>query len=216
MGGDFLSARTQKLVINGTKSTPLPVSSGVPQGTVLGPLLFLAYINDIPEGIRSTVKLFTDDSLVYRKIGKKRDCEELQQYLDRLQEWKKKCFMAFNAVKCEVLCITNKKKQIQHNYFIHGQQLATKSDLKYLVDTISSNLSWSKHVNNISRKRKLHHGLLETQHQTSFPTSKEYCLQDLCTTDSRVRLKGLASTHRHQLKPARDCTEKKSCQICQE
>ena len=149
---DFLSARTQEVVIDGTKSTPSPVSSGVPQGTVLGPLLFLAYINDMPEGIQSTVKLFADDSLLYRKISSKRDCVELQQDLDRLQEWEKKWQMAFNAEKCEVLCISNKKHPLQHSYFIHGQKLATKTDSKYLGVTISSNLSWSKHVNNISKK----------------------------------------------------------------
>ena len=139
---DFLSSRAQEVVINGTKSTPLPVSSGVPQGTVLGPLLFLAYINDMTEGKRSTVKLFADDSLLYRKISNKRDCEELQRDLDRLQKWEKKWQMASNAEKCEVLCITNKKNPIQHNYFIHGQKLATKPDSKYLGVTISSNLSW--------------------------------------------------------------------------
>ena len=149
---DFLSARTQEVVIDGTKSTPSPVSSGVPQGTVLGPLLFLAYINDMPEGIQSTVKLFADDSLLYRKISSKRDCIKLQQDLDRLQEWEKKWQMAFNAEKCEVLCISNKKHPLQHSYFIHGQKLATKTDSKYLGVTISSNLSWSKHVNNISKK----------------------------------------------------------------
>ena len=85
------------MVNDGTKSTPLPVSSGVLQGTVLGPLLFLAYIYDMPECIRSTVKLFADDSLVYRNISNKRDCEELQQNLYRLQEWDKKWQMAFNA-----------------------------------------------------------------------------------------------------------------------
>ena len=60
--------------------------------------------------------------------------------------------MAFNAAKFEVLCITNKKNPYQHNYSIHGQKLATKSDSKYLEVTISNNLSWSKHVNNISKK----------------------------------------------------------------
>ena len=148
----FLSARTQEVVIDGTKSTPSPVSSGVPQGTVLGPFLFLAYINNMPEGIQSTVKLFADDSLLYRKISSKRNCVELQQDLDRLQEWEKKWQMAFNAEKCEVLCISNKKHPLQHNYFIHGQKLSTKTDSKYLGVTISSNLSWSKHVNNISKK----------------------------------------------------------------
>ena len=127
---DFLSARTQEVVIDGTKSTPLPVSSGVPQGTVLGQLLFLAYIKDMPEGIRSKVKLFADDSLVYRKISNKSDCEELQQDLDKLREWEKKWQMAFNAEKCEVLCITNKKNSIQHNYIIHGQKLSIESDSK--------------------------------------------------------------------------------------
>ena len=128
---DFLSAKTQEVVIDGAKSTPSPVSSGVPQVTVLGPLLFLAYINDTSEGIQSTIKLFADDSLLYRKISSKRDCVEIQQDLDRLQEWEKKWQMAFNAEKCEVLCISNKKHPIQHNYFIHGQnfqKLATKTD----------------------------------------------------------------------------------------
>ena len=108
---DYLSARTQEVVIDGTKSTPLPVSSGVPQGTVLGPLLFLAYINDMPDGIQSTVKLFADNSLVYRKISNKGDCEELQQDLDRLQEWEKKWQMAFNAEKCEICVLQTRKTQ---------------------------------------------------------------------------------------------------------
>ena len=65
---DFLSARTQEIIIEGSKSSPSPVMSGVPQGTVLGPLLFLAYINDMPECVKSEIKLFADDSLLYRRI----------------------------------------------------------------------------------------------------------------------------------------------------
>ena len=87
---DFLSARTQEVIIEGSKSTPSPVSSGVPQGTVLGPLLFLAYINDMPECFRSEIKLFADDSLLYRRIKNNADCCQLQEDLDKHQEWEQK------------------------------------------------------------------------------------------------------------------------------
>ena len=111
--GDFLSARTQEVVIDGAKSAPSPVTSGVPQGTVLGPLLFLAYINnDMPECVTSNINLFVDDSLLFRKVQRNSDCQELQEDLDRLQEWEQKWQMSFNADKCEVLRITNKRHPI--------------------------------------------------------------------------------------------------------
>ena len=100
---DFLSARTQEVVIEGQKSSPSPVTSGVPQGTVLGPLLFLAYINDMPECVTSKIKLFADDSLVYRKVQQSSDCRALQQDLDSSNNGKKsgRCpSMQINAKSC--------------------------------------------------------------------------------------------------------------------
>ncbi|MCG7865740.1 MAG: hypothetical protein JAY74_05120 [Candidatus Thiodiazotropha taylori] len=149
---DFFSARTQEVVIDGSKSTPTPVTSGVPQGTVLGPLLFLAYINDMPECVKSSIKLFADDSLLYRKVQQESDCIQLQHDLDSLQDWERKWQMAFNADKCEVLRITNKRQPICADYYVHSQKLATKSDAKYLGVTISSDLSWSKHTDNVTKK----------------------------------------------------------------
>ena len=97
--GDFLSARTQEVVIDGAKSSPSPVTSGVPPGTGLGPLLFLAFINDMPECVTSKVKLFADDSLLYRKVQRISDCFELQEVHDRLQDWERKWQMSYNADK---------------------------------------------------------------------------------------------------------------------
>ena len=78
---DFLSCRTKQVVVDGEKSAPAPVTSGVPQGTVLGPLLFLVYINDLPSRVSSTARLFADDCLLYRAIKSTDDHQTLQEVL---------------------------------------------------------------------------------------------------------------------------------------
>ena len=67
--GNMLQNRRQRVVVNGSNSSWVPVRSGVPQGTVIGPILFLIYINDIKEGISSPMRLFADDSIIYRVIN---------------------------------------------------------------------------------------------------------------------------------------------------
>ena len=119
--GDFLSNRTQTVVLGGSSSDSAPVTSGVPQGTVLGPLLFLAYINDLPEGLKATPRLFADDCLLYREISSEEDGQSLQRDLDQLQKWESDWSMEFNPDKCEVLRITN--KIINTEYNIRGQVL---------------------------------------------------------------------------------------------
>ena len=86
----FLTKRTQEVVVNGSKSKTTKVTSGVPQGTVLGPLLFLSYINDIELGIQSKMRLFADDSAMYREINTVEDALALQRDLFKLQEWSHK------------------------------------------------------------------------------------------------------------------------------
>jgi len=100
-----LNGRTQSVVYNGSISTPVNVTSGVPQGTVLGPLLFLVYINDLPDYIVSSGSLFADDCLLYRKIYNKADLKVLQQDLQYLQKWADKWLMTFNVNKRETLQI---------------------------------------------------------------------------------------------------------------
>ena len=106
----FLSSRTQAVSVNGTHSDWVNVSSGVPQGSVLGPTLFLLYINDIKEEVQSQMRLFADDSIIYREIHTESDYQILQQDLHHLTSWSKKWLMNFNVDKCCIMSITNKKK----------------------------------------------------------------------------------------------------------
>ena len=84
---NFLTDRTQKVVVDGSSSESARVRSGVPQGTVLGPLLFLTYINDLPSTVSSQVRLFADDCLLHRPIKCRADQEQLQRDLSALQDW---------------------------------------------------------------------------------------------------------------------------------
>jgi len=112
VGADSAISATgsQRVVCEGSTSPPATVISGVPQGTVLGPLLLLAYINDLPECVSSTPRLFADDCLLYRQINSPKDFEILQQDLNNLQDWEKKWMMSFNPDKCEVIRVTMKRK----------------------------------------------------------------------------------------------------------
>ena len=150
----FLQERTQKVILDGATSRPAKVLSGVPQGTVLGPLLFLVYINDLPQYVSpgTEVRLFADDSAVYRKITNINDAVILQKDLDNLQRWEKQWSMEFHPNKCQLLRITKRKNTIDHAYNIHGTAIQLTKDAKYLGITISNNLSWNTHINNICKK----------------------------------------------------------------
>ena len=97
--------------MEGKTSSYVPVVSGVPQGTVLGPMLFLIYINDLPKNVTSTTRLFADDSLLYRRIRTTEDHRILQEDLNRLETWERDWQMSFNPLKCEVIRISKKRTQ---------------------------------------------------------------------------------------------------------
>ena len=119
----FLSNRTQAVLLEGEASDYIPEMSGMQQISVLVPSLFLFYINDIPDGITSTVRLFADDTIAYLTIKSKRNCTPLQNDLDKLSIWEQKWKMAFHPDKCNVLSITRNKTPIKYSYTLHGHQL---------------------------------------------------------------------------------------------
>ena len=143
---------TQSVVVEGETSTSIPVESGVPQGSVLSPSLFQFYINDMQEGIQSTVRLLADDTIAYVTISSETDAANLQQDLDKLAEWESKWLMKFHAEKCNVLIISKKRTPSKYNYTLHGHILEHDTSAKYLGCTISSDLKWGKHISTICSK----------------------------------------------------------------
>jgi hypothetical protein len=140
-------------VIDGKSSSIVPVTSGVPQGTVLGPVLFLVYLNDLSDYLtHSQLRLFADDSIIYMPIKSQHDCNKLQQDLDAAARWERDWLMAFHPDKCSVLSVTKTKQPIQHIYILHNHILEYVSSAKYLGITVHSNLKWDKHINDLALK----------------------------------------------------------------
>ena len=150
--GSFLSGRTQRVVLEGEESESCPVMSGVPQGSVLGPCLFLLYINDMPDTIQSNIRLFADDTIMYLTVSNQTDCHTLQNDLTKLENWEMEWLMSFNPDKCEVIRVTNKKKPTIYKYMLHGVSLKETDSAKYLGVNISRDLSWGKHIDQITTK----------------------------------------------------------------
>ena len=145
---NWLADCTQVVFVDGEQSGPVPVTSGVPQGSVLGPCLFLFFINDMAEKLQSTVRLFADDTIAYLAVDSQCDAMALQHDLDLLAEWEQTWQMEFHPDKCQVLRVTNKHRQniTPHDYIIHGHRLSVVDDVKYLGLTVSSNLRWDTQI----------------------------------------------------------------------
>ncbi len=148
----FLSNRGQQVIVSDQSSWTSPVTSGVLQGTVIGPLLFLVNINDLPECITSTACLFANDCLLYRIISTTTDAMALHQDLNNLQKWEDDLLMAFNPDKCEVLHMTNKRKITHTTYTIHGHQLKQVESARYLGVDFGSRLTFNRHIDCITKQ----------------------------------------------------------------
>ena len=139
-------------MLDGISSDFPSVISGVPQGSVLGPILFLLYINDIVKDIHGTVLLFADDTMIYMVIRSENDAARFQQDLDLLSEWGKTWMMEFHQDKCEILTITCKRNPTLYPYRL-GEHLLNHVDCsKYLGVKVSRDLRWNDHINYITNK----------------------------------------------------------------
>ena len=148
----FLYNRKQHVLVEGAKSDEAQVTSGVPQGTVLGPLLFLAFINDLPSVVDSQAKLFADDCLLFRPIDSLHDLNKLQEDLTALEKWESDWQMSFHPEKCTTIRITRKKRPFETKYHLHGHTLEVVEGGKYLGVHISNDLSWREHIRQTTAK----------------------------------------------------------------
>jgi hypothetical protein len=157
----FLSNRKQTVVLEGERSYEANVLSGVPQGSVLGPCLFLYYINDMPNNTVSKVRLFADDTIAYLAVSNDQDAATLQNDLNQLGKWEEDWQMEFHPGKCQVLSISRSRNIKQHQYTLHGHVLEHVKEAKYLGLTITSDLRWNRHVNNTCGKANKTLGFLK-------------------------------------------------------
>ena len=176
----FLTDRAQRVVLEGAASGPSSVISGVPQGTVLGPILVLLYINDLPDGVvNSTARLFADDCIVYRSIRNVHDAILLQNDLNSIAEWELTWEMKFNIDKCFIMRSGRARQKIIHQYTLHDQPLVETETAKYLGITLTPDLKWNKHINNITNKANSMLGILRRNLRISSYTVKTHAYQAL-------------------------------------
>ena len=147
--------------VNGELSDQKPVISGIPQGSVLGPLLFVIYINDLPDSIKSNILLFADDTKIFRQVSCRDDATVLQDDIDALNSWTEKWLLKFNTDKCHVLTLGKFDKiQHTHRYTLYGSELEHVFEEKDLGVIIDMELSFEEHMTTKIKKANSIMGLI--------------------------------------------------------
>jgi ribonuclease P/MRP protein subunit RPP40 len=148
---NYLLNRQQRVVINGQHSAWGDVKAGVPQGSVLGPLLFLTYINDITENINTNIRLFADDTALYVTVGDPNESNDMLNLdLRNIVEWSNLWLVKFSAPKTKAMTMTLKQNDPSYPPLrMDNAALLEVQDHKHLGVTFTSNLSWSTHIASI-------------------------------------------------------------------
>ena len=151
---DYLNDRKQKVVLPGASSSWTSVGAGVPQGSILGPLLFLLYINDIVEDIGSSIRLFADDTSLYIIVDNPlQAAEQLNSDLQKIHRWATKWLVSFNPEKSESILFSRKHNKPFHPPLTMNQSQITEVEFhKHLGVTFSNNCTWHSHLELIKSK----------------------------------------------------------------
>ena len=158
---EYLKGRNQRVVINGTLSSPLAVKSGVPQGSILGPLLFVLFINDMQTKVseKTKIALYADDTKIWRRIRTPEDHHILQSDIDALNEWASLNKMKFHPEKCKILSVNNFYRNLFQElpfyffpYKLHNTILDYTPEEKDLGVLVTSKFSFKSHQTYILNK----------------------------------------------------------------
>lgn len=141
----FLTNRSQFVTANCHNSPFREVHSGVPQGSVLGPLLFLIYINDLSSVVSSKIHLFADDCVIFREITTDNDINILQSDLNAISNWCDKWLMDLNIKKCKIMRVS-RSCTTSPIYYLNNIPLDSVNSYKYLGVHITTNLNWTTHI----------------------------------------------------------------------
>ena len=151
---DYLHNRKQRVVLPGANSDWTSVKAGVPQGSILGPLLFLLYINDIVENINSSIRLFADDTSLYIIVDNPTEAaNQLNSDLSDIHQWATKWLVKFNPAKSESVIFSRKHNKSYHPpVLLNQKQVIEVSSHKHLGLVFSNDCSWHEHLDYIKTK----------------------------------------------------------------
>ena len=167
----FLTGRSQRVSINGTLSSPTIVTSGIPQGSVLGPLLFVIFVNDLPWNLTSNTLLFADDTKAYMKYPSTIHLQtelstKIQDDLNKMNAWSDKWLLKFNSSKCKQMLIHKPRQnpiplprylRDENNQEVQLEQVTEEKDLGIIVD---NHLSFKPHIATITAKARRNMGII--------------------------------------------------------
>jgi hypothetical protein len=152
---DYLHNRKHRVVVEGDKSILHDVTAGVPQGSVLGPILFILYINDIINQTNINVRLYADDATIFISYEDSENAaRKIEENLQSVHEWASFWFMTFNPQKTESLTFTRKRNPVIPTIYLNGTEITEVEEHKHLGVTLQKDAKWIKHIKEITSRSK--------------------------------------------------------------
>ena len=156
----YLTDRRQRVIVNGKTSAWKPVISGVPEGSILAPLIFSLFINDLPQTLDSECLMYADDVKIFRKISTPSDGRLLQDDLERLSAWSVRWGLTLNPSKCKSFTITLRRTPVQTGYYIGNSKLDHVEEIRDLGVILDKKLTFAAHVDTTVKRGNRAMGLL--------------------------------------------------------